>query len=137
MLFLMDACYGGLAITRTTIPPGSMRFLKDMLQRFSRQVLTAGKANEVVSDSGGTRPGHSIFTSYLLDGMDGLFFDPPEHDEPTVRIGDPDTEDYEDRPDAPRPPPEDHPASPRDNEPSRRPRAPLSLHQPVSPADVL
>ena len=66
MLFLMDACYGGLALTRTTIPPGSMRFLKDMLQRYARQVLTAGKPDEVVSDSGGTRHGHSIFTSYLL-----------------------------------------------------------------------
>ncbi|MGO4512475.1 caspase domain-containing protein [Bradyrhizobium sp. 2TAF36] len=71
MLFLMDACYGGLALTRSTIPPGGMRFLKDMLQRYSRQVLTAGKPNEVVSDAGGTRPGHSIFTSYLLDGLDG------------------------------------------------------------------
>jgi hypothetical protein len=71
MLFLMDACYGGLALTRTTIPPGSMRFLKDMLQRYTRQVLTAGKGDEVVSDAGGTRPGHSIFTSHLLDGMDG------------------------------------------------------------------
>ena len=70
MLFLMDACYGGLALTRTTIPPGSMRFLKDMLQRYSRQVLTAGKADEVVSDAGGTRPGHSIFTSHLLDGLE-------------------------------------------------------------------
>jgi Caspase domain len=71
MLFLMDACYGGLALTRTTIPPGSMRFLKDMLQRYSRQVLTAGKADEVVSDAGGTRSGHSIFTSHLLDGLEG------------------------------------------------------------------
>lgn len=71
MLFLMDACYGGLALTRTTIPPGSMRFLKDMLQRYARQVLTAGKADEAVSDSGGTRAGHSIFTSHLLDGMEG------------------------------------------------------------------
>lgn len=71
MLFLMDACYGGLALTRKTIPPGRMRFLKDMLQRYSRQVLTAGKADEVVSDAGGARPGHSIFTSHLLDGLDG------------------------------------------------------------------
>lgn len=71
MFFLMDACYGGLAITRKTIPPGSMRLLKDMLQRFSRQVLTAGKADEVVSDGGGTRPGHSIFTSHVLDALDG------------------------------------------------------------------
>jgi hypothetical protein len=71
ILFLMDACYGGLALTRTTIPPGSMRFLKDMLQRYARQVLTAGKADEEVSDGGGTRQGHSIFTSYLLDGLEG------------------------------------------------------------------
>jgi hypothetical protein len=60
-----------LALTRKTIPPGSMRFLKDMLQRYSRQVLTAGKADEVVSDAGGTRPDHSIFTSHLLDGLEG------------------------------------------------------------------
>ncbi|MFA5112208.1 MAG: caspase family protein, partial [Desulfobaccales bacterium] len=51
ILFVMDACYGGLALTRH-MSPGSMRFAKDMLQRYSRQVLTAGKANEVVADSG-------------------------------------------------------------------------------------
>jgi uncharacterized caspase-like protein len=66
----MDACYGGLALMRFT-PPGSMRFMKDMLQRYSRQVLTAGKGNEVVADSGGPRPGHSIFTGHLLDALDG------------------------------------------------------------------
>jgi hypothetical protein len=70
VLFIMDACYGGLAITRT-LSPGSGRFLKDMLQRYSRQVLTAGKANETVADSGGPRPGHSIFTGHLLDALDG------------------------------------------------------------------
>jgi hypothetical protein len=48
-----------------------MRFLKDMLQRYTRQVLTAGKPDEPVSDSGGTRSDHSIFTSYLLDGLEG------------------------------------------------------------------
>ena len=70
VLFLMDACYGGLAISRK-VHSGSMRFLGDMLQRYSRQVITAGKADEVVSDANGTRPGHSIFTSHLLDGLDG------------------------------------------------------------------
>jgi hypothetical protein len=70
VLFLMDACYGGLAITRT-LSPGTGRFLKDMLQRYSRQVLTAGKADETVADSGGPRPGHSIFTGHLLDALDG------------------------------------------------------------------
>lgn len=70
MLFIMDACYGGLAITRSP-GPGSMRFLKNMLQRFSRQVLTAGKADEVVADAGGPIPEHSVFTGHLLQGLDG------------------------------------------------------------------
>jgi len=70
ILYVMDACYGGLAITRA-LQPGSMRFLKDMLQRYSRQVLTAGKANEVVSDSGGPIPGHSVFTGHFIQGLEG------------------------------------------------------------------
>jgi len=70
ILFIMDTCYGGLAITRA-LPPGSMRFLKDMLLRNARQVLTAGKANEVVADSGGPIPNHSIFTGHLLQALDG------------------------------------------------------------------
>ncbi len=70
VLFIMDACYGGLAVTRS-LAPGSTRFLKDMLCRHARQVLTAGKADEVVSDSGGPRPGHSVFTGHLLDALEG------------------------------------------------------------------
>jgi hypothetical protein len=70
MLFVMDACYGGLAVHRS-IPAGSSRFLKNMLQRYSRQVLTAGKADETVADSGGPRPNHSIFTGHLLDALEG------------------------------------------------------------------
>lgn len=70
ILFVMDACYGGLAVHRG-ITPGSSRFLKNMLQRYSRQVLTAGKADETVADSGGPRPGHSIFTGHLLDALEG------------------------------------------------------------------
>lgn len=70
MLFVMDACYGGLAVMRTP-PAGSSRFMHDMLQRFSRQVLTAGKADEPVADSGGPRPGHSVFTGHLLNAIEG------------------------------------------------------------------
>ena len=76
ILFLMDACYGGLALTRQSRAPGSMRFLKDMLQRYARQVLTAGKADEVVADGGGPRPGHSIFTGHLLDALEGAAVSP-------------------------------------------------------------
>lgn len=70
MLFVMDACYGGLALTRT-LQAGSTRFLKDMMLRYTRQVLTAGKANEVVADSGGPLPNHSIFTGHLIEGLRG------------------------------------------------------------------
>lgn len=70
ILFVMDACYGGLAVNRH-LKPGSSRFLKDMYQRFSRQVITAGKANEVVSDSGGPLPNHSVFTGHFIEGIQG------------------------------------------------------------------
>lgn len=70
ILFVMDACYGGLAVNRD-LQPGSSRFLKDMYQRFSRQVITAGKANEVVSDAGGPIPNHSVFTGHLIEGLRG------------------------------------------------------------------
>ena len=70
MLFVMDACYGGLALTRSTMP-GSTRFLKDMMLRYSRQVLTAGKADEVVADAGGPLPNHSVFTGHLLEALRG------------------------------------------------------------------
>lgn len=74
ILFVMDACYGGLALHRQ-MPPGSSRFLKNMLQRYSRQVLTAGKADEPVADAGGPRAGHSIFTGHLLNALDGAAAD--------------------------------------------------------------
>jgi hypothetical protein len=70
ILFIMDACYGGLAITRS-MRPGAMRFLNDMLMRYARQVITAGKADEVVADVGGPIPGHSVFTGHLLEGLSG------------------------------------------------------------------
>ncbi|MBK8015494.1 MAG: caspase family protein [Betaproteobacteria bacterium] len=70
ILFIMDACYGGLALTRH-LQPGSTRFLKDMMLRHSRQVLTAGKADEVVADAGGPIPNHSVFTGHLIEGLRG------------------------------------------------------------------
>lgn len=71
MLFVMDACYSGLMAMRG-LPPGSTRFARDMMGRYSRQVLAAGKGNQVVADSGGPRHGHSMFTGHLLDALDGF-----------------------------------------------------------------
>jgi hypothetical protein len=42
-----------------------------MMLRYARQVLTAGKADEVVADSGGPLPNHSIFTGHLIEGLRG------------------------------------------------------------------
>lgn len=70
LLFIMDACYGGLALTRGQ-SSGATRFLKDMFLRYSRQVLTAGKADEVVADAGGPIPEHSVFTGHLIEGLQG------------------------------------------------------------------
>ncbi|WP_328803694.1 caspase family protein [Paenibacillus puerhi] len=83
VLFIMDACYGGLAITRS-LQPGSTRFLKDMLKRYTRQVLTPGKADEVVADAGGPIPGHSIFTGHLIEALRGKA---AQHDETITANG--------------------------------------------------
>jgi uncharacterized caspase-like protein len=70
ILFVMDACYSGLAIQRAATA-GERRFLTDMMRRSSRQVITAGKADEAVADGGGPTGGNSIFTGYLLEGLSG------------------------------------------------------------------
>ena len=70
VLFIMDACYGGLIASRS-LPPGSKRYVRDMLGRYTRQFLTAGKADERVADGGGPREGHSVFTGHLLDALEG------------------------------------------------------------------
>lgn len=70
ILFIIDACYSGLAFKRS-ITPGSKRFVSDLLQRPARQVLTAGKADQVVADGGGPQGKNSIFTGYLVEGLQG------------------------------------------------------------------
>jgi hypothetical protein len=74
ILFIMDACYSGLALQRALLP-GTQRFLTDMLQRFARQVITAGKADETVADGGGPQGENSIFTGCLLEGLYGAAVD--------------------------------------------------------------
>jgi hypothetical protein len=75
VLFVMDACYGGLALVRGGTQGGT-RFLKDMMLRPSRQVLTAGKADEQVADAGGPIPGHSVFTGHLIEALQGKAANP-------------------------------------------------------------
>lgn len=66
IMFIMDACYSGLGLTRGG---GSSNFLRDNAKRQARQMLTAGGADQEVADGGPN--GHSIFTWTLLQGLQG------------------------------------------------------------------
>lgn len=65
-LFVMDACYSGLGLTRGR---SDSTFLRDNAKRLGRQMLTAGGADQMVSDGGPN--GHSVFTWTLLQGLGG------------------------------------------------------------------
>jgi len=65
-LFIMDACYSGLGLTRGA---GNANFLRDNAKRLGRQMLTAGGADQLVADGGPN--GHSVFTWALLQGLNG------------------------------------------------------------------
>lgn len=71
ILFIIDACYSGLAFKRSVPPQGSQRFITDLLQRPARQVLTAGKEDQKVADGGGPQGQNSIFTGCLIEGIRG------------------------------------------------------------------
>ena len=66
VLFVMDACYSGLGLTRGG---GPGNFLRDNAKRIGRQMLTAGGADQLVADGGPN--GHSVFTWTLLQGLAG------------------------------------------------------------------
>jgi uncharacterized caspase-like protein/peptidoglycan/xylan/chitin deacetylase (PgdA/CDA1 family) len=66
VLFVMDACYSGLGLTRGA---GSNSFLRDNAKRIGRQMLTAGGTDQLVADGGPN--GHSVFTWTLLQALNG------------------------------------------------------------------
>jgi peptidoglycan/xylan/chitin deacetylase (PgdA/CDA1 family)/uncharacterized caspase-like protein len=71
-LFIMDACYSGLALTRGgAVAAGGDRrqYWQEITRRAARQMMTAGGADEQVADNG--PGGHSIFTWTLLQGLQG------------------------------------------------------------------
>jgi peptidoglycan/xylan/chitin deacetylase (PgdA/CDA1 family)/uncharacterized caspase-like protein len=72
VLFVMDACYSGLALTRgaaTSVVGDRQQYWQEITRRQARQMMTAGGADEQVADNG--PGGHSIFTWTLLQGLDG------------------------------------------------------------------
>ncbi|WP_315389418.1 polysaccharide deacetylase family protein [uncultured Stenotrophomonas sp.] len=67
VMFVMDACYSGLGLTRGG--PSSSSFLRENARRSARQMLTAGGSDQQVADSGPN--GHSVFTWVLLQALAG------------------------------------------------------------------
>jgi peptidoglycan/xylan/chitin deacetylase (PgdA/CDA1 family)/uncharacterized caspase-like protein len=69
VLFVMDSCYSGLALTRGGMPAFTQNYLNEISRREARQMFTAGGADQQVADNGPN--GHSVFTWTLLQGLDG------------------------------------------------------------------
>ena len=69
MLFLVDACYGGLAAlnTRGGLQTSTPGYIDKVAEDVSRQVLTAGDKDEVVLESDEWE--HSAFTKNILAGL--------------------------------------------------------------------
>lgn len=69
LLFIMDSCYSGLALTRGGGIANSTNYLQEIARRSAREMFTAGGADEQVADNGPN--GHSVFTWTLLQALDG------------------------------------------------------------------
>jgi peptidoglycan/xylan/chitin deacetylase (PgdA/CDA1 family)/uncharacterized caspase-like protein len=68
VLFMVDACYSGLGLTRGAGRP-SRNFLSDNARRIGRQMITAGGVDQQVADDG--PGGHSVFTWTVLQALGG------------------------------------------------------------------
>ncbi|MDR3762486.1 MAG: polysaccharide deacetylase family protein [Acidobacteriota bacterium] len=69
LLFVMDSCYSGLALTRGTAMGASSNYMAEISRREARQMFTAGGADQQVADNGPN--GHSVFSWTLLQALDG------------------------------------------------------------------
>ncbi len=68
-LFVIDACYSGLGLTRGGGASNNNNFIRDNARRLGRQMMTAGGTDQQVADDG--PGGHSVFTWTLLQALAG------------------------------------------------------------------
>ncbi|MCY4753154.1 polysaccharide deacetylase family protein [Pelomonas aquatica] len=68
-LFVIDACYSGLGLTRGGSAAADSNFARTNARRIGRQMMTAGGADQQVADDG--PGGHSVFTWTLLQALSG------------------------------------------------------------------
>lgn len=74
ILVILDACYSGIALDRAVIrwrdggqPPGEPH-MESLRARRSRRIITSALDDQRAMD-GGPRPGHSLFTGYLIEAI--------------------------------------------------------------------
>lgn len=69
LLFVIDACYGGLMTVRASMVVDSKLpdYLRQITTRYAKQVLSAGGKGQQVVDNGPN--GHSIFVASILEGI--------------------------------------------------------------------
>jgi len=72
VFYIMDACYSGLALVRGGAPAISdpRKYLQEITRRQTREMITAGGADQQVADNG--PGGHSIFTWTVIQGLQGM-----------------------------------------------------------------
>ena len=69
MLFLVDACYGGLAAMNTrSIKTNTPNYLDKVIKENARQIITAGGKDEQVLEKDDWQ--HSAFTKNILSGLE-------------------------------------------------------------------
>ena len=74
VLFLVDACYGGLAtIDARGLKPSTSGYLDKITRGKARQIITAGSRGEEVIEK--AEWGHSAFTRNILRGLKNLMAD--------------------------------------------------------------
>jgi len=74
VLFLVDACYGGLAtIDARGLKPSTSGYLDKITRGKARQIITAGSKGEEVIEK--AEWGHSVFTRNILRGLKNLMAD--------------------------------------------------------------
>ena len=68
-LFLLDVCFGGIAgtVKRGSPPAVTEAYLKQITREKGRHLITAGEANQEVIEA--PKWGHSVFTYFLLKGL--------------------------------------------------------------------
>jgi hypothetical protein len=73
VLFLVDACYSGIAGSEKSLqslpPAGSLDEVARVSRQRARQVLTAGRGNETALELDSL--GHGAFTFWVLKGLEG------------------------------------------------------------------